>query len=481
MARKSASSITDTAMRKHLTNDAVAVRAELSCDYIPGFFLMKGKTGGTWNYRYRDADGKKRVFRIGNIKSGSIDTAGIDPRHMSRTTAISEAEKWQGRIKEGEYPHTIREAQKQEARQKDQELKRAAESTLGKFLEGPFAANQSRKKGQGKHTINIIRSNFEHLLERPLDGIRAADIKEWQHDKEAEGKAYSTLKRAFGALRTLMNQAVADGVLQEMPFTSKALAPQRADLKEQEIHRQEEEARKKRRMLTDTELDALWRGLELYDKQRRQQRANSRKHGKDYLPDLSDVRFVDWFEPAVTLAYFTGIRPGDLYGLRWPNIHFAEIGGSRLRFVPEKTRHHADPAQVDIMLHPDAEEVIRAWWIQCGKPDSGYVFTEKDGVRLGRQAHDGRWSTVKTLGGLPEEIEFYSLRHHFISNLLDKGQPMKLVAEAVGHKSTAMIERNYGHILPERKDEAMKLMAGRRKVAPQKNKTIENAKAIGRE
>lgn len=468
MAKKETTSITDARMRKHLTDDAVKLRAELSCDKIQGFFLMKGKTGGTWHLRYWDANGKKQVYKIGNIKTDKLSLAGDDTRNLARLEAVSRARRLVGEIEAGIYPHTVRAEKKQEARRKDEALRVSSESTLRKYLEGPFTAIQSRKKGQGKHTINIIRSNFESLLDRPLDSIRKADIQEWQEKREEQGIAYSTLKRAFGALRTLMHHAADGGVIPEVPFTAKALQDQRAEDKAAEIARKEEETRKARRMFTEEETAALWRGLELYDKDRRRARESSRAHGKRHLPDLTGLRFVDWFEPAVVLSFYTGMRPGDLYALRWPNIIFADIGVSRVRFLPEKTQHHPDPAQVDIRLHPDAEQALRDWWEQCGKPDSGYVFTEREGQRLGRQAHDAKWKKVKKFGGMPEEIDFYALRHNFISTLLDQGQAMKLIAEAVGHKSTAMIEKNYGHVLPARKDDAILLMGSRKSAEDQK-------------
>lgn len=458
---KVTSSITDKRMKSHLTDEAVKLRSELSCDHIPGFFLMKGKTGGTWYFRYWDSTGTKHVYKIGNIKTARLNDAGEDPRNMKRTRAIEEALVLQAGIARREYPHTLKEQAKQRARDEDALLKRTEEATLGKYLEGPFKAYQSRKAEGGRSTLNILRSNFSKLLDRPLASLTAADIKEWQHEREEEERAYATLKRAFGALRTLLNRAVEDGVIQAMPFSAKALQDQRADHKDEEHHRHEEEEQRKRRMLTDDEVEALWRGLDLYDKEKRRQRESSRAHGKPHLPDLSGIRFVDWFEPAVTLAYFSGVRPGDLYGLRWVNISFVDVGVSRLRFVPKKTRHHIDPAKVDIALHPDADAVLRAWWQQCGKPESGYLFTTEDGRALDRQAHKNKWTMVKTLGGLPKELDFYCLRHHFISHLLDKGQSMKLIAEAVGHKSTAMIERNYGHVSPDRKDEALLMMSGR--------------------
>lgn len=205
-------SITDARMKYHLTDDRVPLRSELSCEKIHGLFLMKGKTGGTWYFRYWDASGKKQIYKIGNIKTAKLSQAGDDPRNLARLGAVSRAIQIRAGIESGIYPHTVKAEKKQAARRRDEELRQSAEATLGKYLDGPFTATQKRKKGEGRGTINIIRSNFEKLLDRPMDSIKAGDIREWQNSREEEGRAYSTIKRAFGALRTLMNCAVADGV-----------------------------------------------------------------------------------------------------------------------------------------------------------------------------------------------------------------------------------------------------------------------------
>lgn len=49
-------------------------------------------------------------------------------------------------------------------------------------------------------------------------------------------------------------------------------------------------------------------------------------------------------------------------------------------------------------------------------------------------------------------ISFHKLRHTYVSILIDKGISEAVIAKQVGHSSTAMIQKVYGHLLKERED-----------------------------
>jgi integrase len=72
----------------------------------------------------------------------------------------------------------------------------------------------------------------------------------------------------------------------------------------------------------------------------------------------------------------------------------------------------------------------------------------RTGKRLSSTAHQKPWENVKRLGGVPDHLVFYSLRHNFISTMLTLGVSIFEVARMVGHKSTKMIEESYGHLCP---------------------------------
>ncbi|PWG62335.1 integrase family protein [Sediminicurvatus halobius] len=415
-------SITDTAARRFL-NEADD-RATLWCDKVSGFHLLKTLKGGSWRYRYTDLKGRRRVATVGRYPS------------MKPQEAAEKAQAWRNdRVDVLSEQERDREAQKAAERL-------AKHRTLGKYIEGPYARYQARKKA-GDETLAILRNNFAAWLDRDMATFSRADVLEWQAKREGEGRAHATLTRAFGALKTLMRHAVREGFLDENPLDGVTLERPTDTERAAQLSAERSSAR---RLLTDDEIQGLHTGLSAFADEVRAQRRNSRKHGRAYLPDLDAVAYPHWFIPFAYCALYTGMRPGDLYSLTWLELN---VNFGRLVKVPEKTRHHPDPARITMDLPPELLRIMRAWWEQQGKPESGLVFPSPvNGERMDKKAHLRAWARVKRLGGLPENLTFYALRHHFISALVSAGVPLLTVAHMAGHKSASMIERHYGHLCP---------------------------------
>ena len=415
-------SITDTAARRFMKNEPE--RATLWCERVTGFHLLKLKTGGSWRYRYQTADGKRRTATIGRYPA------------MKPQQAAEKAMAWRN---EGVDVQAERAKHKRAA---ITEAQRAEQRTLLAYLDGPYRKYQERKRS-GSETLRLIRYNFAEWLERDMATLGQSDVKAWQAKREGEGRAYSTLQRAYGALKTLLNRAAkVDNLLDANPLRDTHLEAPSFE----EVDKQLTSERATRRLLSEDEVWRLHDGLAVFADELRQQRRNSRAHGKPDLPDLDTVAYAHWFIPFCYTALYTGLRPGDLYALTWAELN-PTFG--RLNVIPQKTRHHRNPARVTMDLLPELLEVVRAWWAQQGKPDTGPVFPSPvTGGRMDKKAHLKAWRRVKRLGGLPDDLDFYTLRHHFISTLVAAGVPLLTVAQLVGHKSAGMIETHYGDLCP---------------------------------
>jgi len=424
-------SITDAAARTFLA--AADDRATLWCEKIPGLHLLKLKRGGAWRYRYTDRTGKRRVATIGSYPAKKPQQAAEDAREWRNA---------------GADPLRAKERQRTEAIQA-KEL--AKHRTLEKYLRGPYTRHQDRKKSGGE-TLAIIKHNFAGWMDRDMATLTRADVKAWQQTREAEGRAHATLQRAFGALKTMLRHATRQDppVLEANPLESVTLERPTDRARAEELSAERAAAR---RLLTADEIQGLHAGLSAFSKELRRQRRNSRAHGRGYLPDLDSVTYPHWAIPFTYAALYSGLRPGDLYSLTWQELN---VTFGRLAKVPEKTRHHPDPARIVMTLPPDFLEIVRAWWEQNGKPESGLVFPSPEtGRRMDKKAHGRAWTRIKKLGGLPDGLTFYSLRHHFISALVAGGVPLLTVAQLSGHKSASMIERHYGHLCPRTAAEAL--------------------------
>ncbi|NWO07287.1 MAG: tyrosine-type recombinase/integrase [Alteromonadaceae bacterium] len=71
------------------------------------------------------------------------------------------------------------------------------------------------------------------------------------------------------------------------------------------------------------------------------------------------------------------------------------------------------------------------------------------GNRLADTAMVKPWKKIKELGGLPEKLVIYSLRHNFASQLVMSGIDLLTVAKLLGHSDVTMVVRHYGHLKPD--------------------------------
>lgn len=418
------------------------VRDVLSCQNLPGFHLMKLATGGVWRYRYTDNTGKRRVATVGKYS------------HIKPEAAAEIVHDW---ILNGIDPL----ADKTERRQKAQKAVTDAERrTLRHYIETYYRPHMERswKYENAKANYGRLIKHFAKLLDRDMSTLDKADIDEWQREVEGQGRTFTTVKRTYGALKTLLRHAVQNGVLDADPLARhKLLEPK---LKDQEAAKNDPK-KSERRLLTHDEIAAIHKGLDLFAEEIRQQRRNSRKHGKPHLPDLDKVTHPHWFIPFCLLALHTGLRPGDLYTLKWDQLN---LTFGRLTKVAEKTAHAArrqrKPTVVDLKLNDTIKAVMADWHKDTGKPSSGLVFPSPvTGLVMDGKAHRKPWNRVKELGELPETLNFYSLRHHFISALLVAGVSVFMVAKLVGHKGPEMIIEHYGHHCPDQAAEALDIVA----------------------
>ena len=328
--------------------------------------------------------------------------------------------------------------------------RKAQANTLGKYLEGPYTEHQRRKKS-GEQTLAMIRRSFAGLLNKPLPALNKSDIAGWRRQREAEGLKFPTIKRHFDGLQGLLNHAVRDEHLQANPLAGLKLE------KPASTEQEQLEAVTARKMLNADETAALFAGLEAFNEEKRAQRRRSRAHGKPHLPDLDAVPFAHVAVPWFRLAYFTGFRPGDLFGLRWEHI---DLKNQRIRKVIEKTAAHNDKPQT-FPLSPAAVATLRDWWNQNGKPTTGYVFgSGRTGGRMDKHAMQRPWHHVRKLGGLPKDVDIYTLRHNFASQLIKTGTDLFTVSKLMAHTDIQTTINNYAHLAPDHAAEAVAKLPG---------------------
>lgn len=162
-------------------------------------------------------------------------------------------------------------------------------------------------------------------------------------------------------------------------------------------------------------------------------------------------------EPLLTVAVVTGLRQGELLGLRWSDVdlaagtltvrHALQRVDGRLQLVETKTPRSRRTI-------PLPELALRALRTAQETPiGSLYVFTASNGSPLDGNNVTKRFQAIAAGLGLPR-IRFHSLRHTAASLLLAQGTHPRVVMELLGHSQIGLTMNTYSHVIPSLEREA---------------------------
>jgi len=174
--------------------------------------------------------------------------------------------------------------------------------------------------------------------------------------------------------------------------------------------------------------------------------------------------------PAVQFTLFTGVRRGELLGLRWSDInderrtvHIQQtvyrLNGGEFVFAPPKTQR----GRRAIALTRVAEAAIRKQRISQAKRrfqlgpafiDHDLVFDAGSGVPRDQSNFSRAWKRLLQDAGVKHRA-FHTCRHQFATLLLRSGEHPKVVSEALGHSSISVTMDVYSHVMPEMQRDAM--------------------------
>ncbi len=157
-------------------------------------------------------------------------------------------------------------------------------------------------------------------------------------------------------------------------------------------------------------------------------------------------------EALFKLALATGMRRGELLGLKWQDIDFAK-GTLQVRRVLSRIPRalYAIKALKEHRIRQEEEKKRAAGCWQ----EHDYVFCTPIGTHLNptRDMLDQLKVFLKKVG-LPD-IRFHDLRHSSATLLLSLGVHPKVVQEILGHSQISMTLDIYSHVLPSMHQDAM--------------------------
>jgi integrase len=360
----------------------------------------KGAIGGTWIGRHYSAEEGRRYQSIGTAD----DSADADGIHvLSFSEAQEAARKW--------FAHLARH---------DRGEVRRGPYSVAECLDDYTAWLQDHRKTA---TDARYRSNA-HILpalgEIKCDKLTTAHIQKWLRDL---GNSRARLRGKNGDTRQKYRESNgnADAVRQRRSSANRTLTILKAALNR---------AWRAGKIASD---DA-WRRVEPFE--------NVDSARARYLTLAECKRLINAADPdfrlIVQAALETGARYGELARLTVADFN-ADTGTVAIRGSKTgKPRH--------VVLTDEGQAFFRQ--VCAGRAGSQLIFT-KPGGGAWLKSHQARpMRETCTRARIKPAINFHGLRHTWASLAVMNAVPLLVVAKALGHADTRMVEKHYGHLAP---------------------------------
>jgi len=120
----------------------------------------------------------------------------------------------------------------------------------------------------------------------------------------------------------------------------------------------------------------------------------------------------------------TGLRKGELGHLAWSDV---DLQGATLRITAKDGFAPKDYEEREIPLPPDLVRILRKL-----SRDSDWVFSSRNGSRLGRNEMLRRLKKVAERGGI-KNTTLHKFRHTYATRLLEDGCDIVTVQHLLGH------------------------------------------------
>jgi len=169
--------------------------------------------------------------------------------------------------------------------------------------------------------------------------------------------------------------------------------------------------------------------------------------------------------PALLLEMATGLRRGEILGLRWENVDLNEgyitvkesivkgwgtaslkastktKGSQRIVPIPEVVIEELKKHKVRMLEEEDTRKKNGTEWL-----GTDYVFCATNGNYTSPNTFSKIWARWRKEAGIPD-IKFHGLRHNALSLMIDQGIDLRTVMSVSGHTQIKTLMQTYAHVI----------------------------------
>ncbi|WP_345969461.1 tyrosine-type recombinase/integrase [Sulfurimonas sp. HSL1-6] len=273
--------------------------------------------------------------------------------------------------------------------------------TVSEYASVSFALHEHHRKASTKYDYETsLRLHIApHLGKKRLDQIKPSDVAIWQN-KLLEKLAPRRVRNVRAVLNTFFEDAIRDEIIDKNPV-SKVKLPK--------IDKVE---------VTPFTIEEMKRIID---------------HADDDL------------QAFCALGFFTGMRSGEMIGLRWEDIDFKrrEISISRAIKMGSVSTPKTQSSNRTIDILDPLMPYLKEQYERTGEQGT-YVFLNKDNEHYYdiKRIRNTRWT--KLLKKLDIEYRtIYQMRHTFATVMIEHNEDILWVSHMLGHSDTSMTLQMY--------------------------------------
>lgn len=179
------------------------------------------------------------------------------------------------------------------------------------------------------------------------------------------------------------------------------------------------------------------------------------------------------YRAIITLGLLSGMRKGELLGLRWQDVDFrsetitirqitAYTKDTGLITTTPKTRSSGRPLKLArsafLLLREykawqdQQREALGDYW----KASDDRIFTNEDGSPM-RPGNISRWFRKFTRANGFEGVHLHTLRHTYASLMIADGTPLVVVSRRLGHAQVSTTADIYAHMISSADEKAARI------------------------
>lgn len=284
------------------------------------------------------------------------------------------------------------------------------------FSKLSFDLNSSERK---ESTTEEYEGVFKKYIENDfknfsIENIKKANVQHWQNKMIKTDLSIGRIKFVRAVFSGILTDAVDNDLIEENPF-GKLKAPKRESEKEEESVYP----------FTLKEIQSIL--------------AASTGQNKNIT----------------TLLFFTGMRTGELWALKWSDINFQSktIHIHRaIRHGKESTTKTQNSNRVIDMLPAVEEALNRQKSFTYIKENYIFLNKNKEPFKSAQALSQGYWKNVLKFCGLDYRV-LYQTRHTFATLMISYGEDVVWVSRMLGHANVRITLEVYTKFIPNQKKE----------------------------